>query len=124
MREELDKLLVEKYPALYKQRNWPMTETCMCWGFSCGDGWFKIIDELSEKLSKFEGIQAAQVKEKFGGLRFYIDGTDSDNYEEVHQLIAEAEVLSYKTCERCGQPGEVKGGGWVRTLCDDCRNSE
>ena len=27
-------------------RHAPMTETCMCWGFACGDGWFNILDQL------------------------------------------------------------------------------
>ncbi len=27
-------------------RNKDMKETCMCWGFECGDGWFNILDQL------------------------------------------------------------------------------
>lgn len=46
MREELDKLLCEKYPKMMVNRNKSMTETCMCWGFDCGDGWFNIINQL------------------------------------------------------------------------------
>jgi hypothetical protein len=46
MREELDKLLCEKYPKMLVNRHAPMTETCMCWGFACGDGWFNILDQL------------------------------------------------------------------------------
>lgn len=46
MREELDKLLCTRYPHLFKNRYKPMTMTCMCWGFSHGDGWFNIIDQL------------------------------------------------------------------------------
>ena len=124
MKKELELELVNKYPSIFQQYGGDMRQTCMHWGFECGDGWFKVIDELCARLSKFDDVQAAQVKEKFGGLRFYIDAVDSDHYEEVHQIIAEAEVQSYKTCEICGEPGEPKGGGWVRTLCDNCRNSE
>lgn len=122
MNDELEKKLVEKYPKLYAQYGGDMRQTCMAWGMSCGDGWFKIIEELSEKLSKFEGVEAAQVKEKFGGLRFYVDGTTQENYKEVHKIISEYEALSYKTCENCGEVGEVRKGGWVRTLCDKCEN--
>lgn len=50
MREELDKLLVEKYPKIFVNRYAPMTETCMCWGFSCGDGWYNIIDQLCNNI--------------------------------------------------------------------------
>jgi len=27
-------------------RNKSMQETCMCWGFDCGDGWFNILNQL------------------------------------------------------------------------------
>lgn len=46
MREELDKLLCEKYPKIFADRYKSMTETCMCWGFDCGDGWFNILNQL------------------------------------------------------------------------------
>ena len=46
MRLELDKLLCEKYPKMMVNRNKNMQETCMCWGFECGDGWFNILDQL------------------------------------------------------------------------------
>lgn len=50
MRQELDKLLCEKYPKIFADRNKPMTETCMCWGFECGDGWYNIIDQLCSNI--------------------------------------------------------------------------
>ena len=46
MKQELDTLLCERYPKLMVNRNLPMQETCMCWGFDCGDGWFNILDQL------------------------------------------------------------------------------
>jgi hypothetical protein len=46
MRQELDKLLCEKYPKMMVNRNKNMQETCMCWGFECSDGWFNILDQL------------------------------------------------------------------------------
>ena len=46
MREELDKQLCEKFPKIFAQRNGDMCETCMCWGFSCGDGWYPILEAL------------------------------------------------------------------------------
>jgi len=63
--------------------------------------------------------RASQVKEKFGGLRFYMTcGTD-----EIYDLTDKAEALSYKTCEECGKPGEERHGGWIRTLCDYCHEN-
>lgn len=46
MREELDNQLCQKYPKIFRDRRAPMNQTCMCWGFSHGDGWFNIIDAL------------------------------------------------------------------------------
>ncbi len=125
MREELDKLLCERYPKMMVNRNKPMTETCMCWGFECGDGWFNILNQLmnniqhhidwKEKQGKpVPQVTLDQVKEKFGTLRFYYTGGD----EYISGLVSMAEAMSGVTCEECGNPGERHGGGWVRTLCD------
>ena len=67
---------------------------------------------VSDELEKLPTI--AQVKEKFGGLRFYVDGgsTEIDNY------ITFAESIACYTCEVCGAPGERRSGNWVRTLCN------
>jgi hypothetical protein len=46
MKQELDKLLCVKYPKMMVNRNKSMQETCMCWGFECGDGWFNILNQL------------------------------------------------------------------------------
>ena len=50
MKQELDQLLCEKYPKLMVNRNKPMIETCMCWGFECGDGWFNILNQLMSQI--------------------------------------------------------------------------
>lgn len=50
MREELDKQLCEAFPKLFRDRYAPMTTTCMCWGFSHGDGWFNIIHALCANI--------------------------------------------------------------------------
>ena len=130
MKQELDKKLVKAFPLLYGDRNAPMQSTAMCWGFP-GDGWFDIIWDLSSKLEpliqKFidenqdaEAYpRAAQVKEKFGGLRFYM----TYSTDEIFGLISEAEALSCKTCEECGKPGEERSGGWIHTLCDYCHEN-
>jgi len=50
MRAELDIKLCKDFPLLYRQREMSMQQTCMCWGFTHGDGWYDIIHELSTKL--------------------------------------------------------------------------
>jgi hypothetical protein len=50
MKQELDKLLCERYPKMMVNRNKDMKETCMCWGFECGNGWFNILDQLMSSI--------------------------------------------------------------------------
>jgi len=187
MNQELEANLVSRYPILYSRRDLSMQETCMCWGFECGNGWFDIINTLSCELetinrriarrkerddriklmlslvmaysfSSFftcgilmvtgEGnhpvmagcvgivgllslwwmlrirrrhypfVEATQVKEKFGTLRFYLDTPLGD---EIDALVDKAEAASGVTCEACGCPGSLRcRKGWYSTLCDDC----
>lgn len=60
-------------------------------------------------------VTVDQVKEKFGTLRFYYTGGD----ETIRGMVRMAESMSALTCETCGKPGEVRHGGWIRTLCDE-----
>jgi hypothetical protein len=57
----------------------------------------------------------AQVKEKFGGLRFYYEGGD----EAVAGMVRMAEAWAEHTCEECGKPGQSRTDGWIKTLCDE-----
>lgn len=59
-----------------------------------------------------------QVKEKFGGLRFYINVVESDIFDKVHKRIGKAEKESEKTCEICGTRGkQVTIRYYIQTLC-------
>jgi hypothetical protein len=216
MDKELDEKLVKNHPLLYSDRQGDVRSTCMVWGFACGNGWFDLIWDLSQKLEplikefkkenpdldcetcgcprdehygcktyrpgtcmavKLKWIpgplkgrtvyasdpkwkcklnrlynkavnvinsiikwprklfpwnyqacycteyrhphpRAAQVKEKFGTLRFYMTHAT----EEMFELIEAAEAESEHTCESCGEPGEIGGQGWVSCLCEKCRN--
>jgi len=85
-------------------------------GFFCiGPGWYGLVKKLIEELIE-DGWdkQICQVKEKFGGLRFYTNGGGENHYS----IISKYENLSVKICEKCGEPGESRGGGWIVTLCD------
>lgn len=88
--------------------------------FHVGDGWYPLIKELIEDLINLGwDKQTCQVKEKFGGLRFYIN-TGSD---EIYHRISKAEKDSYEICEKCGEKGQLRTDiGWYRTLCDEHYN--
>ena len=46
MKQELDDLLCSRYPALFSQRHESPQVSSMHWGFSCGDGWFVLVDSF------------------------------------------------------------------------------
>ena len=129
MTPEKDAILKQKYPKIFRKPE-HASEPFDLWGFECNDGWFELIDTLCNRIQKhvdyrtsvaqdpdeLEHIQvvAQQVKEKFGGLRFYVDGAT----EEHHNYIWFAENMSYRTCEVCGSPGKLYTQGWHTTLCE------
>jgi hypothetical protein len=82
---------------------------------SCvGKGWHKLVNSLIDDLFKlgWDG-SLLQIKEKFGGLRFYIGQGSAEIFDRLY--IAEEE--SIHTCEECGEPGELYYDGWIRCLC-------
>jgi hypothetical protein len=88
-----------------------------------GPGWYKLLERLGKDISAVwpEKLAILQIKEKFGGLRFYVGWCS----EPVQDLIDTAEEESYTICEWCGEVGSPKGSqGWIRTLCPQCRVKE
>lgn len=132
--------LYTKYPHMFQNRHKSIQESCMAFGVECGVGWFKIISNLCHQIDQheknitneknlfgksrynkdYEPVQFDQIKEKFGGLRVYHSGGD----DFVYGLVSMAESMSYCTCESCGNKGEVNKQGWIRTLCENCRNEK
>jgi len=87
------------------------------WFFEIGEGWYQLVKDLIEELIELGwDKQICQVKEKFGGLRFYING----GTKEIFNAISRAENKSYEICEMCGKPGKERVGRWIKVLCDDC----
>jgi len=126
MNEAHTEQLYRECPILFGDHTKSMRETCMCWGFECGDGWFDLIFTLSRKIEAIvtklpteERPVAMQVKEKFGGLRFYM----TSHHDEIEKLISQAEYDSERTCETCGKPGTLHTDGWWRCLCDICEDA-
>jgi hypothetical protein len=70
---------------------------------------------FAEVKPKYPKIEAVQVKEKFGTLRFYTNRSD----EYIDGAISMAGQMSSVTCETCGKPGELQGGGWLYTACEE-----
>lgn len=81
--------------------------------------WTAIVERKERPVPEpVEQVVAIQVKEKFGGLRFYYMGGD----EYIRALENMAESMSYRTCKVCGAPGTRTKGGWIRVLCEEHKN--
>lgn len=123
MDEKLEKKLYEKYPKLFVQKDLSMQETCMCWGICTGNGWYWLLDNLCNCIQNYidnnnkEQVEVVQVKEKFGSLRFYVNGAD----DTIYGMIWLAEGMSYNICETCGSTTDIiHTSGWIKTTCRSC----
>jgi hypothetical protein len=142
MNKELELRIVNRWPDWFDVKG-DLRRTLMPFGFDCGDGWFDLIwnlcEEIEEILPKLDKLQrvenkldnapkqfeVVQVKQKFASLRFYVNGNaDYEINQKIFDLISKAEDLSGKTCEECGQPGEIRGERYLQTLCETCWNKE
>ena len=129
--DEFTLMLETKYPEMFSK---PYG------GVAVGEGWWPIIESLCYSINahvkwrndtrarllndnpydnvipdEVPQVVIAQIKEKFGGLRFYYEGGD----ETVRGMVTMAESWAARTCETCGKPGKSRSGGWIRTLCDE-----
>lgn len=109
MNKELDALLCKRYPLIFAERRLSIQQSCMARGFSCGDGWFTLIDTLCGRLqfwtdrNQAPQVLASQVKDKWGILHFYAAGAN----DWQRGMIAMAQAMSGHVCEQCGQPGQI-----------------
>ena len=78
-----------------------------------GRAWHQEIYELYMLRQFHPTVKVAQVKEKFGDLRFYVDGGTDAWYDKAYEIIARADAK----CETCGRPGKARSTGWNMTLC-------
>jgi hypothetical protein len=119
------------------------------WEQGVGEGWQPLCLALKAACLA-EDVEILQVKEKFGGLRWYTAGIPYGGRWQVWKwraywwvqqrlswtlahwlprpkepwlrlLIDACEGASYHLCEACGQAGTLRGGGWWLTRCDACQ---
>ena len=121
MKPELERKLIEDFPTLFMGVNKPVTDSLMAFWCECGDGWYSLIYAMCQEITAADPeAELLQVKEKWGHLRVYLHSGNSGKYKEVNEIVRNYEALSAETCERCGEPGERRLGGWIKTLCDVC----
>jgi hypothetical protein len=121
--------IITKYPKIFEdyqgnpgRSNW----------YGVPDGWLPIIDKLCGAIQEYidhhisytkdgqyrpDQVKCSQMKEKFGGLRFYTDGHD----EVVDGMIKMAEYWCDHTCQDCSSEEDLGlTSGWISVLCRNC----
>lgn len=124
MNEKLEEKLMKEFTFMEGVNAFSGEKTGYPVGCECSDGWYDVIYNLCKELDELykennvnpRKIQVLQVKEKYGGLRFYTGGLIPGG----HDIIDKYESLSLETCEICGKKGETRGSSWLRTLCNKC----
>ena len=127
--EAFETRMKEKYPKMFSK---PYG------GFAVGPGWWPILEGLCAEIYGYTNwcnntrearlkdnpynleipdavpeVVVEQIKEKFGGLRFYYIGGD----DKIDGMIRMAERWADNACKECGAPGSSGGKGWIKTLC-------
>lgn len=90
----------------------------------CGTGWAHLVRECHDAIMEIDPeYRVFQIKQKFGGLRFYFTPSDMDeHYLRLCSVVFPIEEKSFSTCETCGQDGYGRrtDGGYYYTSCDEC----
>jgi hypothetical protein len=89
----------------------------------CGHGWGDIVRRCHNELFlKDPNYRIAQIKEKFGALRFYFTPSDMELYREMGSIVLKYEVEASNTCEICGTEGYVSTNDRaMRARCEEHR---
>ena len=127
---EENKKIINEYPFL-RSMWWDRDTQSYKWDYKTTvlddvpQGWEDLILCMAEDIKPLlkESNQlfdffAIEVKEKFGGLRFY---HNCKCPEEVDEIINDYSILSENVCVRCGKPDAlIVPTGWVLPWCRDC----
>lgn len=141
MKKNLDRRqqIEQKYKDFFFDENGKST---MIGGIDIGNGWLPLIETICEyatfvnknidyenqyrkkyqpKMPQLEknNLKFITIKEKFGGLRCYLNNASP----QIDGAVQALEMLSYKICENCGISNNVTQNkeGWIKTLCNNCR---
>lgn len=131
--KQKNKELLEKYPWLYPVSEYTgkplenydysftwMDDIPLGWNIAFGKQMIEELGALLEKYNYQGEYSICQIKEKFGGLRWYDNGFPTEGYEEYKEWLDKYEELSFKTCIDCGKPAKYFTRGWITPICEDC----
>ena len=100
---DLTRKLYSAFPHLYRGRFKSQYESAMCWGFTCGDGWYQVIYDLSQEFSDYLAehpeldFEIVQVKSKLGTFRFHISYRDVATERMIERARVRASFINEVT---------------------------
>ena len=87
------------------------------WKIAFGDLMFEELDEAIFRENLQDDFVVEQVKEKFGGLRFYVNVAN----ESIWDIIDKYEAISEHVCIECGKPDvPMLNTAWISPMCPEC----
>lgn len=126
-----NKLLVKKYPFLYLKNSYSVftdkNEYFSTWLDDMPSGWRiafgeLLCEDIKNELIKFDYLdryQIVQIKEKFGGLRWYDNGVPKGC--KVHDILEAYSLISENICMDCGEINvPMTTGSWMYPSCKNC----
>lgn len=126
-----NKWLIKRYPFLLPRNRWSGEVGEYYYEFteldSVPDGWrksfgYSLLEELRDDLLKFDYLdkyRILQIKEKFGGLRWYAGSIPVES--KAYEIASKYERMSENVCMTCGKPATMCCiGGWFETICPEC----
>ena len=127
-----NKEIIKKYPFLLPRNVWtgePFDDFDYSYNeleISIPEGWWKrwgiqycedFLNYLKKENIDPNEVYIEQAKEKYGGLRVYLNIFPKNWYEHEYAW----EYISEHTCIRCGKfPVRLRDDGWISPYCDDC----
>ena len=79
----------------------------------------QLCDELKEELvsaGMLDSYRVAEIKEKWGELRWY----DTGSTRHGNEILDKYTCLSRHTCILCGKKAKWISRGWISPFCDEC----
>ena len=101
MKRELDEYLCKVYPKMMVNRDKSMQETCMCWGFECGDGWFQILNQLMGNIQHHIDWKEKQRKWaiEYNEMAAQCKAGNFDLFEEANKSLTNQDYKNERLAE-------------------------
>lgn len=94
------------------------------------EGWEGLVEDFVEEISeasrdfKQGAVTISQIKEKFGGMRIYVDyDLPSEQISDLEKIVIKYEKFSWRTCEVCSACDIVlhkRYAYWEQVICEEC----